>query len=344
MSRITKFYASNFLAFKELELAFNDGINVLIGANGTGKTHILKTVYAACSIVDGPDRERSFAQKLLGVLHPYEGRPGRLAYRGPASVTSNVSVSRRDAKISAEFSNHTQSISKVKITGEATWKKYKASSAYIPVKEMLAHAPGFLSTAERRELAFEEVYTDIISRAYLPQLRGPTGARRKKIISALQSAIDGKVTLKGEHFFLRNKQGNLEFTLLSEGIRKLALIWILTQNGVLTEGATLFWDEPEANLNPSRLGEVVEVILELQRLGVQIFVSTHNYVLLKEFDLRKKKGDLVSYISLYRDEKGIIDREISSDFREIGSNKISETYNNLYDREITRSIKGISFD
>lgn len=344
MSSITRFSARNFLAFRELDLSFEPGVNIFIGGNGTGKTHLLKTVYAACSITDGPDRERDFAQKLLGVFHPYEGRPGRLAYRGSGSVTSTVSVSRGRAKISAQFSNHTQATSKVKVSGEATWKKETASCAYIPVKEMLAHAPGFLSTAKRRELAFEEVYTDIITRAYLPQLKGPTGEKRKKILSALQSAIDGKVAVNGEHFFLKNKQGNLEFTLLSEGIRKLALIWILTQNGVLTQGANLFWDEPEANLNPSRLGEVVEVILELQRLGVQVFVSTHNYVLLKEFELRSTTADTVSYTALFRNNKGSIESETATTYMGIGVNKISETYSSLYDREVAKSIGRLKFD
>ena len=32
---------------------------------------------------------------------------------------------------------------------------------------------------------------------------------------------------------LLNKQGNMEFTLLAEGIRKLALLWLLIQNGTL---------------------------------------------------------------------------------------------------------------
>jgi len=344
MSVITRVSARNFLAFRELDLAFKRGINIFIGENGTGKTHLLKTVYAACSIMDGPDRERDFAQKLIGVFHPFEGRPGRLAYRGSGSVTSAISVSRDRAKISAEFSNHTQAITKVKVTGETAWKKVSASCAYIPVKEMLAHAPGFLSTAKRRELAFEEVYTDIITRAYLPQLKGPTGEKRKKILSALQTAIDGRVTINGEYFFLRNKQGNLEFTLLSEGIRKLALVWILTQNGVLTQGATLFWDEPEANLNPSRLGEVVEVILELQRLGVQVFVSTHNYVLLKEFELRRKQSDVISYTTLFRSTEGVIQSRTAESYGGIGLNKISETYNSLYDREIENSIRGLKFD
>ncbi|MCC4246591.1 AAA family ATPase [Stappia indica] len=343
MSKIAEFSAENFVAFKDISLKFKPGINIFIGSNGTGKTHLLKTLYAACSITDGADRERGFGQKLIGVFNPYEGRPGRLSYRGSGSVTSRVVIKMARKKISAEFSNHTKVASSINVTGEARWKDDEIPCAYIPVKEMLAHAPGFLSTMSRRELSFEEIYGDIISRAYLPQLKGPTGDKRKKILEALQEAIDGRVTTKGEVFFLKNGQGNLEFTLLSEGMRKLALIWILTQNGVLTKGSILFWDEPEANLNPSRMGEVVEVILELQRLGVQIFVSTHNYVLLKEFELRSNKNDSLSYTALFRNKRGIIERESVDRYKDLSVDKILETYNSIYDREIESSIKGLNF-
>lgn len=158
------------------------------------------------------------------------------------------------------------------------------------------------------------------------------------MLTALQKAIDGKVITKGEYFFLKNKQGDLEFTLLAEGMRKLALIWLLIQNGTLLSGSVLFWDEPEANLNPALMGDVVEVILELQRLGVQVFLTTHNYVLLKEFDLRKKKDDQIRYLSLYRDELQDVVVSASDSYLNIDPNAIVATFSNLYDRELKRNL------
>ncbi|WP_052700400.1 AAA family ATPase [Methylocucumis oryzae] len=35
----------NFTVFKEAELRFSPGLNVIIGENGTGKTHLLKLAY-----------------------------------------------------------------------------------------------------------------------------------------------------------------------------------------------------------------------------------------------------------------------------------------------------------
>ena len=152
---------------------------------------------------------------------------------------------------------------------------------------MLSNAPGFRSLYETREIHFEEVYKDILDRAYTPILRGPTEPYRRRLLAILQNAIQGKVTIKQEEFFLRNRQGNLEFSLLAEGIRKLGLLWLLIQNGTLRNGSLLLWDEPETNLNPKLFGILMDVLLELQRSGVQVLLATHDYVILKELDRRR---------------------------------------------------------
>ncbi len=341
MSKLIQIKLENFTAFAYLDQTLSQGVNVLIGVNGTGKTHLLKILYAACSITVGEDAEKGFGQKLRNVFNPYEGRIGRLSRRDSKSANTKIIITRSGgSKIAANFSNHTKS-SDAKISGELRWQKEKLISAYIPVKEILAHAPGFLSTVSKREIAFEEIYVDIIKSAFLPKLMGPIDQYRSKLLHALQEAIDGKVIIKGEYFFLKNKQGDLEFTLLSEGVRKLALIWLLIQNGTLLSGSILFWDEPEANLNPALMGKVVEVILELQRQGVQVFLTTHNYVLLKEFDLRKKINDKIQYISLFRDEFDAVSAKSTEDYLSINPNAIAGTFDDIYDQELKRSLAGI---
>ena len=45
---LTRIYLEGFTAFARLELELNPGINVFLGSNGTGKTHLLKVAYTAC--------------------------------------------------------------------------------------------------------------------------------------------------------------------------------------------------------------------------------------------------------------------------------------------------------
>ena len=54
----------NFTVLHELNMDFSRGINVFIGENGMGKTHIMKALYSACQAVK-PDV--SFSQKLVRV-------------------------------------------------------------------------------------------------------------------------------------------------------------------------------------------------------------------------------------------------------------------------------------
>jgi AAA15 family ATPase/GTPase len=89
------------------------------------------------------------------------------------------------------------------------------------------------------------------------------------------------------------------------------------------------------------MGEVVEIILELQRQGVQVFLTTHNYVLLKEFDLRKKRKDAIRYISLYRGEEKAVLANSSDSYTGIDPNAIAGTFSNLYDRELKRGLGGL---
>ena len=44
---------------------------------------------------------------------------------------------------------------------------------YIPAKDMLANAPGFVPFTKLREIHFEEVYYDILSRAEVPPCANP---------------------------------------------------------------------------------------------------------------------------------------------------------------------------
>jgi len=331
-----------FTAFEHLDFQPSPGINVLIGANSTGKTHLLKVAYAACDITK---TKQSFSEKLVSVFLPSNRALGRLVKRMGQSSTARIEIARGSLSLNLSFSNHIQDWTngKVRTTGQEAWNKNSIEGVFIPVKEMLANGPGFRSLYARREIHFESIYSDILDRAYLPILRGPQDSNRKTLLRTLQREIDGKVILKQEEFFLRNAQGQLEFTLLAEGLRKLGLLWLLIQNGVLMGGSALFWDEPETNLNPKLFSVVIDILLQLQRLGVQVFISTHDYSILKEFELAAKPEDKVAYWALYRPEpSGNVTLERASEAFKLNHSPIADAMTSLYDREVRRSLGTVS--
>ena len=340
---LEKIKFDKFTTFEKLEVRFSPGINIFVGENGTGKTHILKAVYAACDIAKS---KGGFAEKINNVFYPSGKQIGRLVKRSSKSTKGSVEVTRRlDDKsihLRLSLSNHTTRTEKATVSGSTkAWLDAPFEAAYIPVKDMMANAPGFRSLYEEREIHFEEIYVDIIRKAFLPALKGPTDLQRKRLMELLQDAMDGKVVAKNEEFFLRNKHGELEFTLLAEGFRKLGLLWILIQNGTLLNGSALLWDEPETNLNPKLMKAIVGILLELQRMGVQIFLTTHDYVIHKEFDLQTGSDDKVSYHSLFRNSKsGEIECATTSDYHHIAPNAVDDTFGDLVTREIRKSMNG----
>ena len=333
---ITRIGLERFTAFEALDFRPSPGINVLVGANGTGKTHLMKVAHAACDV---SKTDIGFAEKIIRVFMPSGGSIGRLVKRRGESSHCGVHIHRGDRRIRVSFSNHATLADSATVKGTQRWRTAPVESVYVPVKEMLANAPGFLSLYVEREIHFEEIYADILIRAYRPAPRGPTPSGRRRLLTILQRAIDGKVHTKNEEFFLRNKQGNLEFSLLAEGMRKLGLLWRLIQNGALLEGSVLFWDEPETNLNPKLFGAVIEILLELQRIGVQIFIATHDYAILKELDLQGKEKDKIIFHSLYRAD-GEIACQTADTYLGIHPNAIAEAFDDLYDREVRRSLTG----
>ena len=340
---LTRVKLERFTAFRKLDLPLSPGINVFIGANATGKTHLLKVLYAACDVTRTGD---SLPDKLVRVFLPNGRRLGRLVSRKKGSTECTLEVQGRGNRFRVRFSNHAKTSLDARVTGAAGpgadgWMDSPVECTYIPVKEMLANAPGFRSLYAARETHFEEVYSDVIDRAFLPPLKGPPAAEREKLLKMAGKHVRGEIVTKEEEFFLRTPQGLIEFTLLAEGLRKLALLVRLIQNGTLSRGAVLFWDEPETNLNPSVMGSVVEVLLELQKAGVQVFLATHNYVLLKEFDLRRKKSGKLEFHALYRDDgSGDIKCESTTEYLKIRPNAVADTFSDLYDRDIKRALAG----
>lgn len=86
---LTHLQLYRFTAFERLELDLSPGINVFIGTNGTGKTHLMKAAYAACDITKS---KLDFADKLIRVFLPSGGNLGRLVKRQKASSVLFIEI------------------------------------------------------------------------------------------------------------------------------------------------------------------------------------------------------------------------------------------------------------
>ena len=206
------------------------------------------------------------------------------------------------------------------------------SSIFIPAKEILSHSYNLNAATEKNNVRFDDTYLDIINAAKVDISVGRNSASKNAMLRRIQEMTHGTVVYdaKRDEFYLKNGSSRQEFNLVAEGIRKMALLWQLVKNGTLEKGSVLFWDEPEANINPTYISIIVEMLLELQRQGVQIFISTHDYMIASYFDVKKQAGDSVVFHSLsHADGTDIIYYDKSKTFDNLKNNVIITAFNEL---------------
>lgn len=334
---IRKMQLRHFTVFEELDIEFSEGINVLIGDNGTGKTHVMKLIYSA---YQAAKPHVSFSQKVVNTFRPDDFKIGRLVNRkrGTSSAAVKIVAKAGDAtkQIGMKFSTKTKKWD-AEVTAEESWEQaFKENeSTFIPAKEILSNSYNLISANEKNNVDFDDTYIDIIHSAKVDISAGRDTASKNKQLQRLEAITNGKVFYDNQKdkFYLKYGQSKVEFNLVAEGIRKIALLWQLMKNGVLENGSILFWDEPEANINPVHIPLIVDMLLELQKSGVQIFISTHDYTLCKYFDIKAKEEQAIQFHSLYKTEEGV-KCESSAKFKLLEKNTIRDTFIQLYKDEV----------
>ncbi len=285
----------NFTVFSDVDLTLSPNLNVIVGENGTGKTHLLKLSYAVLAASSEAYRRTSIttptkawlqgriAEKLMGVFLPEA--LGRLVRRQPGRARCDLAFGFKDCAWDIELGFATNSKSEVSISTMPTaW--VNTSAAYLPTRELLTIFPNFIAVYEGHYLEFEETWRDTCVLLGALLQRGPREARIKELLAPLEKAMGGSIRLENNgRFYLFSPDGRMEMHLVAEGLRKLGMIARLIATGALLGNGCLFWDEPEANLNPRLIKSVAATIVELSAAGIQIFIATHSLFLLREIDI-----------------------------------------------------------
>lgn len=301
------------------QLSFSSGINVIIGENGTGKTSLLKMLYAAT-------QENNNELQKSSHFNDYFSKNARFSdFLNNSNQFSAIGVVIDGESISFNLSN------KEMITSCPIHKK-QTPAVFIPTTEMLSHSNGFLALNQKYQMPFDKTQVDIIVNASLPETR-EMPVYMQAILNKISTVIDGEVIQENDEFYVLKKDGRkLRFSLEAEGLRKLGLLWKLIRNGLLEPGTILIWDEPEANLNPELFSLVAEILLELQKNGIQIFVATHSYNFAKYLEIRRTEIEQVQFHNLYHSEQpGVIEASSAYRMEDLHHNHIMMADNKLLD-------------
>jgi len=346
---IERLELKNFTVFTGLALDFSPKINVIIGENGTGKTQLLKAAYGLCAgaplfknkpDTSGDELEATLTAKLLRLFMPLDDKLGKMHRQG---ATDQAYLSARFAqgqKISATFFNNSKALA---IQDRANYEQYLAEAVFIPTKEVLSFMKGFNSLYEKYGLSFDQAYQDICLLLDLPEVRPEILHEKSKwAMAEIEGICDGRfVFYGGGKVTFKTENAEYSANSMAEGFRKAGMLSRLLETGAIQPGVSgpLFWDEPESNLNPKLMKLLVQILLELSRNGQQIILATHDYVLLKWFDLLMDKGkdDHVRYHVLFKGSDGI-ESDSADSYQELNVNSIVETFGDLYDKEVERAL------
>ncbi|EKV58046.1 ATP-binding protein [Brachyspira hampsonii] len=359
---------SNFTVFKNAEINFSKGLNVFIGKNGTGKTHLLKLINCLDKklyksneklelkkfnnfknkskekIDDIKKSDRKFFNDIDKNSYPFDidinkvfSRFGdfdkiKKAFSDFISYLEKKDKNKKDKKTSIEtyknilsrpqecniafnknislelihrgfnITNDLIPIFDFILSYQKSYSFKNKNFTFIPCKDILTSSNGFAALYDKRDINFEAVYYNIIKKTELPKLR-ELDDDLLEIAKKIENAIGGKTIYKNNNFFIDYENiGEVSFDMAAEGHKKLALIYILIMNGEIDKNTILLLDEPESNLNPSLTDLLVNILLSLSKLGLQIFIATHNSFILDDIELQRTDKDSVMYHSFYFDE------------------------------------------
>lgn len=346
--KIKKLVLDNFMLFEHAEINWAQNINVICGENSTGKTTLLKVMYSMLKPLGKGYKattakeieEKIFVDKLQGVFRPDGMKIGRLVSRKQGSNRTEFSVIMdANRKISVGFGNRQENHADIKLEQMKFFGHFDV--IYIPTKEMISTTEHFSSLYEDYHIDFEEMYYDLAKLLDRPLSKGPNTNEQNEVLKSFEKIMKGQIVQREKKFFLKIKgEGEFEMGLLSDGYRKLSMIVYMILSGSLNKNTILFWDEPETNMNPKMIRPIVQALVTLAKMGVQIFVTTHDYFVQQEFNMLTVYPELnpanldIRFMSLYRNERtGDVEFELEKTASDLKYNAIMQEFDAMYDRE-----------
>ncbi len=321
-------------------------LNVIVGRNDTGKSHLLKVLYVLARSVqdytaridsDRPAWAEVLAEKLLWTFQPPSRRLGDLV-RHSAGDDGHLGVGatlcnelygfnfRKSAGRSAsDFSYVTQDVR----------PQPGVSALFIPPKEVLTSLDAIGRVREQlKSFGFDDTYYDLVVALRGEPIQADLPEEFQRVLTSLETLLTGRIETEHGRFVFKRAGDRFDMPQVAEGIKKIGIFTRLIQNGSLRRNSILFIDEPETNLHPRAACALVNMLYDLSQAGVQIFLATHSYFVLKQLELiARRHKEPVQLCCLSREGDAIASQFF--DLQEgMPSNGIVEESLRLYDEDV----------
>lgn len=194
----------NFTAFGSLQLSLSPRVNVVIGSNGTGKTHLLKAIYGlaiagltSCADCSTQEVAADISRKLLRLFSPEESRIGTLRPRGVKALTRLSLVSSDETRVAISFGSRSEAV-QIEVNAGGTGRELHP--VFIPTKEVLSLVRGMRHPDHDRatvEMIFDDGYIDLAEVLVRPGFEDETSSfvedpRLSSVVRELVDLVGGR--------------------------------------------------------------------------------------------------------------------------------------------------------
>lgn len=333
---IKTFNIKDFGPIKQVSCPNAGKINLVIGPNGTGKTILLKSLYAAIKTIEqnkrGKDSRKDYEILFEKLYWTFQiEQIGKMVRSGAKNSEFSIEIDKQQS-FSYSFGTATERLVKIKAN---TCKATKIDSIFIPAKEVLSLLDVILHSREiEKEFGFDETYYDLAKSLRISPTKGKNYPEFSSSRSKLEGSLGGKLVYdeKDKEWIFKQGTRNYSISATSEGIKKMSILDILLGNHYLKKGAVVFIDEPEAALHPSLISTFMDIIAVLTKAGLQFFISSHSYFVIKKLYLLAHQQDMSIPVISFTNDNSV---EYSNLKSEMPDNAIIDESIRLYKEEIT---------
>ena len=332
---IKSFSIDNFGPLNNIDVQKLDKINLIIGPNSSGKTFLLKALYSVIRAQEETGRgneNRDFAEilsdKMYWTFQP--DKLGDLVTKGSNKRLKLLITLEDKSGLAFEFGPDT---SKKIIPSYNNLSDREANSVFLPPKEVLSLSKTIMkSVLHDKVFGFDSTYSDLVLALQTPTQKGKNYSTFTDSRKQLESMFEGKIEYDSSNEKWIYKTGNKKFSIntTAEGIKKIAILDTLLGNRYISPESIIFIDEPESALHPKAISQLLEIISMLADSGIQFFMASHSYFVVKKlYILAKQKNWSIPILSA-SDNKWIID-----DLKDgMPANSIIDQSIHLYEEEV----------
>lgn len=306
---LTSFCVKNLGPIDSLNCSNLGQINLIVGGNGTGKTLLLKALYSTLKSLEMYQRGNEpkslaelLSEKFYWTFQVDEiGELVKKQTQSPLSLELSLRGESGEDTVQYHFGKNTSKTIQT-VSSEASPRS--SNSIFIPPKEVLSIYHLILESRERdRSFGFDDTYLDLVKALQTPPIRGKNYAQFSNSRKHLSDIIGGRITYDTQTKSWQFKQGHKKIAIgvTAEGVKKISILDTLLGNRYLDANSVIFIDEPESALHPGAISRLLEIMVMLSQAGLQFFLASHSYFVIKKLSVLAQKNPEMTIIILSTD-------------------------------------------